>query len=575
MKKALRWIITIVVIAGLVGGGYYAYAHYYAPTQGAINISTLQVVKLSTGSVAQTVSTTGTVRTKQTAQVAWQASGKLGKINVKVGDKVKANDILASLDPAFLPNNILQAQQSLVDDQQALDDLSNNQTNLPQAEKAVLDAQTAETTAQNTRNQFNNARGTAGQIANAQAVYLQSKDRADQMQAAYDALPGNPNVDNPKAVALTRLVNAKANLATALEKMQWIQGKPSASDIATADNTLALVQAKLADAQHALELAKNGANSADVTAAKQKIAADQALIGYKDVKAPFDGTITMINNMVGDTVSSATPTFRMDDLTSLYVDLQVAETDIAKIKVDQPAIFTFDAISNKTYNGKITSIGQIGAVVSGAVNFTITTQISDADASVKPGMTASGGIVVASFNNVLVIPSRALRTINNRQVVYVLSSTPITQITPSAGGSGTGGTGGVNTTPGTQRTRTTGSTGGTGGTGTTGGTGAAGGFGATGATGGTGNFGGFTRVALNPIPTTNGQSLIPIQVQVGIASDSSTQITSTQLKAGDLIVVNMPSNASTINLNSRGGNPFGGGGVVTGGGGGNFRGGGG
>src|SRR5450759_3286589 len=569
MKKAIRWVIAIVVIVALVGGGFYAYQKYVVPQQGAINISTLQVVKLNTGSVSQTINSTGTVRTKQTAQVTWQASGKVGKINVKVGDQVKANDGLATLNPGFLPNNILQAQQNLVTDQQALDDLLNNQTNLPQAEKGVLDAQTAVTKAQTTRVTLNTARGTPGQIANTQAIYLLAQQTVNQLQSKYDSTPGEPNTDDRKAVALANLVYAKQRMDTALFQMQWIQGKPSASDIATADNNLALAKANLADAQHSLDLVKNGPDNANVAAANQKIAADQATIRFQSVTAPFNGTITVVSNMIGDTVSNNTPAFRIDDLSAYYIDLQVAETDIAKIQVSQPVMFCFDAIPNKTYNGLVTSVGQVGTSASGVVSFTVTVQITDADASVKPGMTASGAIVVATSNDVLVIPSRAIRTVNNRQVVYVLSSTPITAITSVAGGGSGAGTG----TGGTQSTRQPGA----GQTGT--GTGRpGGGTGTTGGTGGTGNFSGFAgnfnRVTLKPIATTNGESLIPIQVQVGIASDAFTQIISNRLKIGDLIVVNMPASATTTSNLSVGGGGFGGGGGGPAGGGGFGRGGG-
>jgi HlyD family secretion protein len=277
--------------------------------------------------------------------------------------------------------------------------------------------------------------------------------------------------------------------------------------------------------------------------------------------------------MSGDTVAPGSAAFRVDDMNAYYIDLLVSETDIAKIQADQPVTFSFDAIPNKTYNGIVTSVGQVGTTVSGTVNFTVTAQIKDADASVKPGMTASGNIVIASLNDVLVVPSRAIRTVNNRQVIYMLSSTPITQVTnvPATGGfTGTGtGTG----TGGTQRTRTAGT--GTGGTGT----GAGGTFTGTGGTGAPAGFAGnFARTTLNPIATNNGESLIPITVQVGIASDTFTQIITTRLKVGDLIVVNMPTSAiNTVGGLFAGGGGPGGGAVPAGGGGGGgggFRGGG-
>lgn len=54
------------------------------------------------------------------------------------------------------------------------------------------------------------------------------------------------------------------------------------------------------------------------------------------------------------------------------------------------------------------------------VNFTVTAQITDADQLVKPDMTAAVNIVTYTANNVVLIPNRAIRTINGRQVVYIL-----------------------------------------------------------------------------------------------------------------------------------------------------------
>ena len=54
------------------------------------------------------------------------------------------------------------------------------------------------------------------------------------------------------------------------------------------------------------------------------------------------------------------------------------------------------------------------------MNFTVTVEISDPDASIKPGMTAAVNIAVSQLDDVLLVPSRAVRTLDNKRVVYVL-----------------------------------------------------------------------------------------------------------------------------------------------------------
>jgi HlyD family secretion protein len=68
----------------------------------------------------------------------------------------------------------------------------------------------------------------------------------------------------------------------------------------------------------------------------------------------------------------------------------------------------------------VVAVAQAGDVVQGAVNFTVTVELTNADASVKPGMTAAVNIVVKQLDDVLLVPNQAVRVINNQQLVYIL-----------------------------------------------------------------------------------------------------------------------------------------------------------
>ncbi len=82
--------------------------------------------------------------------------------------------------------------------------------------------------------------------------------------------------------------------------------------------------------------------------------------------------------MVGDQVNAGTVSFRIDDLSHLLVDVQITEVDINRVKVGQPAKMTFDAISGKEYNGKVTEVANFGVTQQGVVNFTVTVELTDA-----------------------------------------------------------------------------------------------------------------------------------------------------------------------------------------------------
>jgi HlyD family secretion protein len=119
-------------------------------------------------------------------------------------------------------------------------------------------------------------------------------------------------------------------------------------------------------------------------------------------------------------VTAGTFGFRVDDLSSLLVDVEISEVDINSIAVGQPVTLTFDAILGSEYRGEVKQVSQAGNIVQGVVNFTVTVKITDADKQVKPGMTAAVNITVKELKDVVLIPNRAVRMVDNKRVVYIL-----------------------------------------------------------------------------------------------------------------------------------------------------------
>jgi HlyD family secretion protein len=104
------------------------------------------------------------------------------------------------------------------------------------------------------------------------------------------------------------------------------------------------------------------------------------------------------------------------------VDVQVSEVDINNVKLGQPVTLSFDAIQDKPYNGVVSQVAPVGDVVQGVVNFNVTVELTDADENVKPGMTAAVNIVVDQITDTLLVPNRAVRVVDGKQVVYILDN---------------------------------------------------------------------------------------------------------------------------------------------------------
>jgi len=362
------WIIIGVVAVILIGAVVFA-------NRGGKAVVLWQTTPLKRGNLVATVGATGSVRAKQSAVLTWETSGIVGAVNVDVGSRVLRDDVLASLNKNSLNQSVILAEADLTSAQKALEDLLSSDTARAEALRTVDSAETAYEKAYNWRMQLN------GKVDIKDYYYQQG-----------------------------------------ILKVRQYKGYASKETISDADEKLALTEAQLSDARRNYERLKNGADPDEVSAAKARVAAAQSTLNMAFISAPFDGTITQAEPAVGDQVSVGTIAFRVDDVSHLLVDVQVSEVDINNVAVGQDATLTFDAIVGKEYHGKVVQVGQAGDTVQGVVNFVVTVELTDADESVKPGMTAAVNIVVKEETAVLLIPNRAVRLVNAERVVYILGS---------------------------------------------------------------------------------------------------------------------------------------------------------
>jgi HlyD family secretion protein len=415
--KVLRPILTILLIAGIAAGGYYGYQRYQS-TQAAAKKSSYETVALTRGDLIGTVSGTGTVRSNQTAVLTWQTSGAVAEVKASLDETVRDGDTLASLDKTSLSQSMILAEADLITAQRNLYNLQPTDLAVAQAEMAVNNAEKVLKDAQKSRSYLNN-NATKEQIDAAYATYLQAIDEVDHMQQAYDRVKDRPVDDTQRAIAESNLSSAIGRQNQAKANYDALLGNASAEDIARADAKVTLAEAQLTDARHQYEKLKNGPDQEDVKTAEARIAAIQATLNLQSLKAPFNGTITDVKIKPGDQVNPGTTAFRIDDLTRLLVDVQISEIDVNRITVAQTASISFDAIQGKNYTGKITHVARVGTVIAGAVTYTVTIELLDADENVRPAMTAAVNVIVNQLNDVLLVPNRAVRLRDGQRVVYL------------------------------------------------------------------------------------------------------------------------------------------------------------
>ncbi len=416
MKR--RSVITIIIVAVLAVAAYFGYRGWQQAQAAANN--TFQTETIQRGNITAMIGGTGTVRANQTAVIAWQTSGQVGEIRVRVGEMVRADQVLTELEKNSLPQSIILAEADLVTAKRALETLQESEVARAQAQLALAQAQDALKKAQDQRASKNYQRASALTIDEARTnleLARLEKNRTEQVYDMFDNLP----VDNPQRMnAYSAYLDAQRRLQRAEANLNYLLSLPSELEIEQADANLAVAEANLKEAEREWERLKNGPDPDDIKAAEARIAAIEATLGLVSLEAPFAGTITEINIKPGDQVAPGTIAFRIDDLSRLLVDVQIPEVDINRIQVGQSTRLTFDAIPGREYTGEVVEVGRVGTPVAGLVNFKVTIELKDADESVLPGMTAAVNIIVSEIEDVLVVPNRAVRLRNNQRVVYLL-----------------------------------------------------------------------------------------------------------------------------------------------------------
>jgi RND family efflux transporter MFP subunit len=356
MKRPLFFLVlgfAVLTIAGCTS----------LPTLSANTTTTKaqQTVTVTRGSIVATVNAAGNVITPEDASLAFSSSGKVAKVNVQVGDRVKSGQVLMELDTTDLTLSLRNTQAQL----------ANSQANLESVK---------------TKNSQN-----INQLIVAKLQVDKTILALNQAQSAYDNIAWRGDVSSTSQAAT--LANAKTDYQNALANYQIT---------ATGINDTAVRQAQA---------------SVD----KDQIAVEQAQrnIDKTKILAPFNGVVSTVNFGVGDTVGTGVAVIVIDD-TKLQVKPNVAEVDVAKIALGQTVQMSFDALSGNTYPGKVIAIAPQATVTQGVVNFPVTIAIDNSNGDVKPGMTANATIQIERRDNVLMIPTRAVRTQGNQKTVTVL-----------------------------------------------------------------------------------------------------------------------------------------------------------
>lgn len=461
-KKRIVWTILIVAVLG--GIGYVIFGR--GGKTGKILTDTVKRQELK-----RTVLSTGQVTSATDLGLSFKVGGILQNLYVKVGDKVKAGQVLAVLDQKDQLASLTQSRGALAQAQANYEKVmaGASSEDIAVAQRAV-DA--AQVTLDNAKSALQNTK--------AQQDVLASNAYSAMLNSTLSAVASNTNVSTPTLtisgayigmqpgqyiITVYNSGNGPRFTASGLETGDgavkssgpetlgklglfvqfsttavaggdsWTIAIPNLKaanyvtnynvyqaalqtqkvQVDSALNVLESARIALSQAEAQLALKKIQARPADIASAQAQILSAQgqaqtaqAALENTILRAPASGTITSVDIKLGEQATALKEVIVLQDVENLHVESNVSEANIANLKVSQSVDMTLDALGpDRHFTASLEQIDPASTVISGVVNYKVTVSLSKNE-EIKPGMTANLTILVAEKQGVLVVPARAV-----------------------------------------------------------------------------------------------------------------------------------------------------------------------
>ncbi|QEY35494.1 efflux RND transporter periplasmic adaptor subunit [Caproiciproducens galactitolivorans] len=358
----------------------------------------------------------GVIHSQRTMAVIPAVSAKVVSVNVKIGQTVKAGDVLMQLDTS-------DAQLALKQAQAGLDTAKANEQKIGSAasKQAEQQARQALSAAQN-------------ELRDSTANYNMVKKQYDQnqltasAQAAYDKAKSDYEktklMVSTGAASQNDLKNAQNALNSASAQLE--------SAKAAAQNTLNAADTRRRNAQSALNTAQlnytltmqainpnnEAAAKGSVDSAEVAVEIAQKRIDDSTVKAPMDGTVGAVNVKEGDLATPQSAAFQITNNAVMEVSVNVTESMVRKLSVGGKATVFLAATGVKT-EGTVTEIASIASSESGM--FPVKISIVNAQ-NLKDGMQASVHFSNTGSTGTVLVPTRSVVRREGKTYVFAVRS---------------------------------------------------------------------------------------------------------------------------------------------------------
>jgi HlyD family secretion protein len=183
-------------------------------------------------------------------------------------------------------------------------------------------------------------------------------------------------------------------------------------DLAGHADTLALLESRVAAAQHDIDQAGLGVAYATRTVdlARQYLAMAEKNLAGATLTAPFDGVVADVQVKTGDAVTAGAPVINLVKPDELDLVVEIDEIDVAWVKAGQGVVINVDAFPDREFQGTVTAIYPVPTKVTGLVMYNVKLSLmAPENAGLKIGMRATASIAVASKTGTILVPNQAVK----------------------------------------------------------------------------------------------------------------------------------------------------------------------
>jgi len=156
------------------------------------------------------------------------------------------------------------------------------------------------------------------------------------------------------------------------------------------------------------------------------------------IYAPISGTVTGLSLQEGSvltTQTASTGTITSQKVASIKTNapptltINLTEIDVPNVKIGNKATVTLSSFPDKSYTGQVVSIDTVGSVSSGVTTYPTVIKFDTEVPEIYSNMSAQANIITHIKNDVLIVPSSSVTTLNGQSTVNVLKNNVVTTVT--------------------------------------------------------------------------------------------------------------------------------------------------